>query len=83
MRWSFSDPFGGVWIGLNDVKSEGNFLWPDGTHVTYTNWATSLSRNQNESHDCVRMMVDKGAWDDTSCGKELPFVCEKKIYTVV
>ena len=83
MHQSFSDPFGGVWIGLNDVTSEGNFRWPDGTHVIYTNWATSLSRNQNENHDCVRMMAVEGAWDDTSCGKELPFVCEKKINTVV
>ncbi|XP_020611779.1 C-type lectin BPL-like [Orbicella faveolata] len=74
-----ADPFGGVWIGLNDVTSEGTFSWPDGTHVTYTKWASSLSHNQNDNHDCVRMTVDRGAWDDTSCGKVLPFVCEKKI----
>lgn len=81
VHWSFSDPFGGVWIGLSDATSEGTFRWPDGSHATYTKWASSLSRNQNVNHDCVRMTVDKGAWDDTSCGKELPFVCEKKIYT--
>lgn len=81
MHWSFSDPFGGVWIGLSDGTSEGTFRWPDGSHATYTKWASSLSRNRNVNHDCVRMTVDKGAWDDTSCGKELPFVCEKKIDT--
>lgn len=79
MRWSFSDPFGGVWIGLNDVKSEGNFLWPDGTHVTYIKWASNQPDNQNENDDCVRMMIDKGAWDDTTCEHILSFVCEKEI----
>ncbi|KAL9965027.1 hypothetical protein ACROYT_G028752 [Oculina patagonica] len=73
-----TDPFGGVWIGLNDVTKEGTFSWPDGIHVTYTKWSSNLPDNQNEYKDCVRMTVIKGAWDETSCEKQLPFVCEKK-----
>lgn len=30
-----SDP---MWIGLNDVISEGRFYWRDGTPFVYTNW---------------------------------------------
>ncbi|NWY51314.1 MRC1 protein, partial [Chionis minor] len=30
-----SDP----WIGLNDLLSELNFVWADGSAVSYTNWA--------------------------------------------
>ena len=71
-------PFDGFWIGLNDVSSEGTFLWPDGTHVTYTKWSSKPRDNQNNYQDCVRMIADKGAWDDTGCAKQLPFVCEKK-----
>ena len=27
-----------VWIGLNDVASEGNFVWASGQPVSYTDW---------------------------------------------
>ncbi|NXA13712.1 MRC1 protein, partial [Sapayoa aenigma] len=27
------------WIGLNDILSELNFVWADGSAVSYTNWA--------------------------------------------
>lgn len=27
------------WIGLNDIISELNFVWADGSAVSYTNWA--------------------------------------------
>ena len=78
LLWSFADPFGGVWIGLNDANMEGTFRWPDGNHVTYAKWSSNLPDNNNGGQDCVRMTVDNGAWDKTSCGKQLPFVCEKK-----
>ncbi|KAL9950356.1 hypothetical protein ACROYT_G042843 [Oculina patagonica] len=71
------DPFGGVWIGLNDVTSEGTFQWPDGSHVTYTKWSSNLPDKQNDYQDCVRMTGDNGAWDEFRCGEELPFICEK------
>ncbi|RMX47972.1 hypothetical protein pdam_00005316 [Pocillopora damicornis] len=67
----------GVWIGGNDITTEGTFLWPSGIHVTYTNWAVSQPDNSYGYQDCVGMIISKGTWDDTSCGRRLPFVCEK------
>ncbi|KAJ7369422.1 hypothetical protein OS493_039061 [Desmophyllum pertusum] len=73
-----NEPLDGVWIGLNDVTTEGAFSWPDGSHVTYTKWVSNQPDNQNDYQDCVEMTIDQGTWDDTSCGRQLPFVCEKK-----
>ena len=82
MHSSFADPnnepFGGVWIGFNDVTTEGAFRWADGNHVTYTKWAWSQPDNQNDYENCVEMKVDGGSWEDTSCGRKLPFVCERE-----
>ena len=72
------DPFGGVWIGLNDLTKEGKFLWADGSHVTYTNWASSQPDNRKDYENCVEIAVHGGSWKDTSCGRQLPFICEKE-----
>ncbi|KAJ7351702.1 hypothetical protein OS493_035962 [Desmophyllum pertusum] len=73
-----NEPFDGVWIGLNKVTTEGTYRWPDNTHVTYTKWASNQPDNKYGYQDCVEMTIDEGTWDDTSCGRQLPFVCEKK-----
>ncbi|XP_022783051.1 uncharacterized protein LOC111323875 [Stylophora pistillata] len=79
---NISDPkfevIDGVWIGGNDITTEGTFLWPNGNHVTYTNWAVSQPDNSYGYQDCVAMIIFNGTWDDTSCGRRLPFVCEKQ-----
>ena len=82
VNWSIADPnkdpFGGVWIGLNDVTKEGKFLWADGSHVTYTNWASNQPDNRKDYENCVEIAVHGGSWKDTSCGRQLPFICEKQ-----
>lgn len=35
-----SDP----WIGLNDILSELNFFWSDGSAVSYTNWGPEMCK---------------------------------------
>ena len=34
-----------LWIGLNDVNSEGTFVWASGTGVGYTNWTSGQPDN--------------------------------------
>ncbi len=34
-----------LWIGLNDVEKEGNFVWVNGEAVTYVNWAEGEPNN--------------------------------------
>ncbi len=36
---TFTPTYGTVWIGFNDVATEGSFEWVSGQPVTFTNWA--------------------------------------------
>nr|XP_026694758.1 zonadhesin-like isoform X2 [Ciona intestinalis] len=67
-----------LWIGLNDIRKESRFRWPDQTPVDFLRW----QRNQPQSYlarneDCVVMLRRKGVWNDVSCRYRLPFACKK------
>ncbi len=55
---------GGIWLGLSDAGSEGNFYWTNGEPVTYTNWANWEPNNYN-NEDYVEMF-SSGVWNDVS-----------------
>jgi hypothetical protein len=31
------------WIGLNDIQTEGEFVWPSGNAADFTNWDTDYN----------------------------------------
>ena len=45
------------WIGFNDILTEMNFMWSDGSPVRYTNWAENEPNNYRQSEDCVGMYL--------------------------
>lgn len=56
---------GGVWIGLSDHVSEGNFVWVDGSSLSYTNWAVNEPNGSGDyGHMYTPWSVPSG-WDDT------------------
>lgn len=64
------------WIGLNDVNTEGLFVWSSGEPVTYVNWNTSEPNNQNDE-DFVGMNIgDERGWNDFPDGYQLYGVIE-------
>jgi hypothetical protein len=66
------------YIGLSDRKTEGVFLWRDGSPLTYENWKAndpSGSSNACSNEDCVAMFAS-GGWGDVCCSSLHPFVCE-------
>ncbi|GFO14235.1 Brevican core protein, partial [Plakobranchus ocellatus] len=64
-----------IWIGLNDIRTENNFVWSDGTPTLWSNWRSGQPDNwRNE--DCVMAFHGSGVWNDLSCYYSLQYVCK-------
>ena len=54
------------WIGLNDISSEGIFVWSDGSDSLYRNWGRRQPNNDRGVGDCVSHYNDPD-WRDRPC----------------
>ena len=66
---------GHIWIGANDISSEGSFKWPDGGSLVFSNWDSGEPNNNKNKEDCGEMYND-GTWNDATCTDTQYFVCE-------
>jgi hypothetical protein len=72
------------WIGLNDIGSEGFFVW-DGGFSSHANWYPGEPNNStNGNEDCVadRFSYTPGGiyseqWNDYPCSHKFAFICER------
>ncbi|OCT59762.1 hypothetical protein XELAEV_18000636mg [Xenopus laevis] len=62
-------------LGINDLQSEGFFLYPDGKTLVYTNWEAREPNNDHGVEDCVEMYTS-GKWNDKNCQEIRLIVCE-------
>ncbi|PFX30431.1 Macrophage mannose receptor 1 [Stylophora pistillata] len=71
-----------IWIGLNDRKVEGKYVWTDKSPRTYTNWAPMQPANGflGSLFDCASMDADSqnGTWSMSMCHHKLGYVCKRK-----
>ena len=78
------DRYHHMWVGLNDMQTEGLYEWTDGKPVTFTSWRPHQPDNYHHFEDCVEMFVmpsDRlvdGLWNDNSCEVRQGYICEKR-----
>ena len=67
-----------LWIGLNDIEKEEEFVWSDGSAYSYNNWNKN-EPNGNTAENC--MFSDTSAkWYDSACSRTLFFICKIPVY---
>jgi hypothetical protein len=67
------------WIGLSDAKTEGTFLWVDGSTPKVTFWNEGEPNDSGDGEDCGAMLTageQAGRWNDYACVSERAFACE-------
>lgn len=62
------------WLGLQ--KTNGLFMWPDGSPPDFANWINGSVESENNSQ-CVEMNK-QGKWLPVSCTRINAFVCERQ-----
>ncbi|KAM4622511.1 C-type mannose receptor 2 [Discoglossus pictus] len=70
-----------LWMGLNDLDTNGGWQWSDGSPLKYLNWENDQPNNSNEENCAVIRTESSGAWQNRDCGNALPYVCKKNSAT--
>ncbi|XP_076872590.1 C-type lectin domain family 11 member A [Brachyhypopomus gauderio] len=68
-----------VWLGINDLRAEGLYLFEDTTDVTYFQWRKHFLSSQPDGgkrENCVAMTSDDGDWWDNYCDRRMFYLCE-------
>ncbi len=66
-----------VWIGGQDVKQEGSFVWENGEPWTYAPWKTGEPGDHADQDDCVELTDEPPRFDDEDCNKKQGYLCER------
>ncbi|XP_029309190.1 macrophage mannose receptor 1-like [Cottoperca gobio] len=70
-----------LWIGLNDIRTEGLFDWSDHSIVTFTSWQFGKPAAATDADDCVLISGENGNWVDRWCDEKHGFICMKQSAT--
>lgn len=68
-----------VWVGADDIKTEGTFVWTDGTLLPTDSdlWLNAQPDDYDKREDCVHACYfDSLGFNDYICSRVVDFVCE-------
>ncbi|XP_058504592.1 tetranectin [Solea solea] len=71
-----------VWLGINDMVTDGQWVDQSGSGVRFKNWETEITQQPDggRSQNCAILSTTaKGKWFDESCKAEKASVCEFNI----
>lgn len=71
-----------IWLGVNDMVTEGQWVDQSGSNVRFKNWETeiTLQPDGGRSQNCAILSTTaNGKWFDESCRAEKASVCEFNI----
>ena len=72
-----------LFIGLNDLGAENDWVWSNGKLSRYNHWDMVQPDNRNGNQDCVALKTTerwKGYWDDEYCDLERAFFCQMDLF---
>ena len=68
-----------TWIGMHrDRKDKSRWRWVDGSRPTYTHWYKGEPNGLHEECAEIYPEVHGWKWNDYTCSRELPYVCETR-----
>ena len=68
-----------TWIGLHRPANQTTFRWSNNYPLDYLGWSTYAKRRYTNLRSCVyseHSYYSSGAWRDSNCTAQLPFVCK-------
>ncbi len=65
-----------LFLGINDIASESEFIWTDGAPVSFTNWSEGEPNDSGMAEDCGELRGTTGEWNDISCDAARYFACK-------
>uniref|UniRef100_A0A3B3BWS0 C-type lectin domain family 3, member Ba n=2 Tax=Oryzias melastigma TaxID=30732 RepID=A0A3B3BWS0_ORYME len=71
-----------IWLGINDMITDGQWVDQSGSNVRFKNWETEITLQPDGGHSqncAVLSTTAKGKWFDESCRAEKASVCEFNI----
>ncbi|MBX7242012.1 MAG: HYR domain-containing protein [Bacteroidia bacterium] len=64
------------WTGLNDIATEGSYVWANGDPVTYTAWCPGEPNNQGNEDGIIMFPAAGGCWNDMPTSNSTQYILE-------